>query len=132
LYLSNVGLRNALIVLLNEGLLKDNLELGKVAEILVHEHCKRLKFCLEPLADPQVFYWRTTQGEEVDVIMEVFRKPVPIESKYSDYIPKSELKGIYQFLKEYAGSFGLVITKNRFDLKEQIIYMPLWLFLVMC
>jgi predicted AAA+ superfamily ATPase len=132
LYLSNVGLRNALIGLLNEGLLKDNLELGKVAEILVHEHCKRLKSCLEPLSDPQIFYWRTTQGEEVDVIMEVFRKPIPIESKYSDYIPKSELKGIYQFLKEYAGSFGLVITKNRFDLKGRIIYMPLWLFLVMC
>ncbi len=131
LYLSNVGMRNALIGILNEGLLRDNAELGKVAEILVHEHCKRLKFCLEPVSKPDLFYWRTTQGEEVDIILELFRKPVPIESKYSDDILKRDLKGLIQFLKEYNSPFGVIITKNRFDLRENIIYMPLWLFLLM-
>jgi hypothetical protein len=132
IYLSNVGLRNALIGALNEGLLRDNVELGKVAEILVHEHCKRLKFCLEPGFKPELFYWRTTQGEEVDIVIELFRKPVPIESKYSNDIRRRDLKGLYQFLKEYEESFGIVITKDRFDLRENIIYVPLWLFLLMC
>ncbi len=132
IYLSNVGLRNALIGTLNEGLLRDNVELGKVAEMLVHEHCKRLKFCLEPGFEPELFYWRTTQGEEVDIILELFRKPVPIESKYSNDIHKKDLKGMYQFLKEHEESFGIVITKDRFDLRENIIYIPLWLFLLMC
>ncbi|MEA2075573.1 MAG: ATP-binding protein [Euryarchaeota archaeon] len=132
IYVTNVGLRNALIGALNEGLLRDDVELGKVAEILVHEHCKRLKFCLEPGFKPELFYWRTTQGEEVDIVVELFRKPVPIESKYSNNIRRRNLKGLYQFLKEYEESFGIVITKDRFDLRENIIYIPLWLFLLMC
>ena len=132
IYLSNVGLRNALIGALNEDLLRDNSELGKVAEILVHEHSKRLKFNLEPVPKSESFYWKTTQGGEVDIIIELFRKPVPIESKYSNEIHKKDLKGLYQFLKEYEGSFDIVITKNRFDLRENIIYIPLWLFLLMC
>jgi len=132
IYVTNVGLRNALIGALNEGLLRDDVELGKVAEILVHEHCKRLKFCLEPGFKPELFYWRTTQGEEVDIVVELFRKTVPIESKYSNDIRRRDLKGLYQFLKEYEESFGIVITKDRFDLRENIIYIPLWLFLLMC
>ena len=132
IYLSNTGLRNALIGTLNEGLLSDNAELGKVAEMLVCEHCKRLKFCLEPVPEPESFYWKTSQGEEVDIIIELFRKPVAIESKYSNEIHKRDLKGLYQFLKEYEGSFGIVITKDRIDLRDNIIYMPLWLFLLMC
>ena len=130
--MSNVGLRNALIGTLNEGLLRDNVELGNVAEMLVHEHCKRLKFCLEPEFKTELFYWRTAQGEEVDIIVELLRKPIPIESKYRNDIHKKDLKGLYQFLKEYEGSFGVVITKDRFDLRENIIYIPLWLFLLMC
>ncbi len=132
IYVTNVGLRNALIGALNEGLLRDDVELGKVAEILVHEHCKRLKFCLEPGFKTELFYWRTTQGEEVDIVVELFRKPVPIESKYSNDIRRRDLKGLYKFLKEYEESFGIVITKDRFDLRENIIYIPLWLFLLMC
>lgn len=132
IYLSNIGLRNALIGTLNEGLLRDNAELGNVAEMLVHEHCKRLKFCLEPEFKTELFYWRTTQGDEVDIIVELHRKPIPIESKYRNDIHKKDLKGLYHFLKEYEASFGVVITKDRFDLRENIIYMPLWLFLLMC
>jgi|LGOV01.1.fsa_nt_gb predicted AAA+ superfamily ATPase len=130
-YLGNIGLRNALIGTLNEGLLRDNAELGNVAEMLVHEHCKRLKFCLEP-GFTELFYWRTAQGEEVDIVVELLRKPIPIESKYKNDIHKKDLKGLYQFLKEYEGPFGVVITKDRFDLRENIIYIPLWLFLLMC
>ena len=76
-----------------------------------------LTFCLEPGFKPELFYWRTTQGEEVDIIVELFRKPVPIESKYSNDIPKRDLKGLYKFLKEYKESFGIEITKDRFDLR---------------
>ena len=132
IYLCNTGLRNALIGLFNESLLRNNMELGKVAETLVFEHSKRLKFCLEPGTEPELFYWRTTQGNEVDIILELFQKPIPIESKYSRDIRKSDLKGIYEFLDNNKKSFGIVITKDNYDFKENIVYIPLWLYLLMC
>jgi len=132
MYLHNTGLRNTLIGSLNDSLLNNNRELGKIAEMLVFEHTKRLKFCLESGIEPNLFYWRTNQGDEVDIIIELFQKPIPIESKYSKDIRKSDLKGIYEFLKKNKKSFGIVITKDHYDLKENIVYIPLWLFLLMC
>ncbi len=132
IYLNNTGLRNALIGNLNEDLLSNNVELGKIAEMLVFDHSKRLKFCIEPGFEPKLYYWRTTRGDEVDIIMELFKKPIPIESKYSKNIRKSDLKGIYKFLNSQKKTFGIVITKDKLDLEENIIYIPLWMFLIMC
>mgnify|MGYP000663308960 CR=1 FL=1 len=133
LYLSNVGLRNTLVGMLNEALLQDSSEVGKVVEILLHEHCKRLKFNLER-GRVELFYWKTKQGNEVDIVLELFRKPVAIESKYKNEIQKKELKGLRKFLEEHNESFGVVITKDilDLDLKDRMIFIPLWLFLLMC
>jgi hypothetical protein len=60
-YLTNVGLRNALLGQLEESLLGDITSVGKIVETLVHEHCLRLHFYL---AGPptKLFYWRTPRA----------------------------------------------------------------------
>lgn len=132
IYLTNIGLRNVLAGTLDESLLRDNVELGKVVETVVHEHCKRLKFCLEPGPDPKLYYWKTPKGEEVDIILELARKLIPVEVKYRNEISNRELKGLHEFLDGHEKSFGIVITKDLLDLRGRIIYLPLWLFLLMC
>ncbi|UCE74525.1 MAG: ATP-binding protein [Methanomassiliicoccales archaeon] len=133
IYFCNVGLRNALTGVLSDSLLKDYQELGKVVETLVHEHSKRLKFCLEPGIEPQLYYWKTNTGEEVDIVLEVKKKPIPIEVKYRDDVPDNILKGFNAFLKSKKKCpFGIVVTRNVLKRREDFVIIPLWLFLLMC
>ena len=133
IYFCNVGLRNALTGVLSDSLLKDYQELGKVVETLVHEHSKRLKFCLEPGIEPRLYYWKTNTGEEVDIVLEVAKKPIPIEVKYRDDVPDNILKGFTTFLKSKKKSpFGIVVSRDVLKRREDFIIIPLWLFLLMC
>lgn len=130
-YVTNVGLRNALLGQLEESLLGDITLVGKVVETLVHEHCLRLCFYL---AGPpaKLFYWRTPTGNEVDIVIEVSRKLMPIEVTYRADIGEKELRGINEFMKKHKPLFGIIVTRDTFDLRGEIVYIPLWLFLLMC
>lgn len=131
IYVTNVGLRNALLGQLEESLLGDITSVGKIVETLVHEHCLRLCFYL---AGPpaKLFYWRTPGGNEVDIVMEVSRRLIPIEVTYRADIGKKELRGINEFMKKHGSSFSIFVTRDTFDLRGEIVYIPLWLFLLMC
>ncbi len=130
IYLNNVGLRNVLVNRLNDQLFMDSQELGKIAEILVHDHVKRLFFSDD--SKPMVFYWRDKNGKEVDVVVEANKIPIPIEVKFKNSISSDGLKGINSFLSQHDSSFGLVITKDLIDKKENLIFIPLWMFLLLC
>jgi len=134
IYFTNVGLRNALLGTLNERLIEDSVTLGVIAETLVYEHLKRLKFNLEPGASMSMFYWKDAveKGKEVDIVMELQGAPIPIEVKYKNEIDKNDVKGVEAFLTNYPKTFGIIVTKDRLELKENIIYTPLWLFLLLC
>jgi predicted AAA+ superfamily ATPase len=132
IFFNNVGLRNAMVGALGNSLFEDLNELGKVVESLVHEHSKRLKYCLEPGTDPELYYWKTDRKEEVDIVMEINNKPIPIEVKYRSDIPGSTLKGIKSFQKNFKCPFGVVVTRDVLDLRENLVYVPLWLYLIMC
>lgn len=131
IYLVNVGLRNALLGQLDESLLSDATALGKVIETLVHEHCRRLHFYFSGFP-AKLFYWRTPQNYEVDIVMEVARRPVPIEVTSGDEISQRKLRGIEKFEEEHDPPLSIIVTRNVFDLKERRVYIPIWLFLLMC
>ena len=65
------------------------------------DHCKRLKFDLEPALEAQLFYWKDS-GREVDVVVELFQKPLPVEVKYRDRIDKRGLRGLEEFSRRYS------------------------------
>ena len=129
-YINDSGIRNVAVGELNDSLLSNIAELGKVVEAVVADHCRRLKFNLEPTSEIQLFYWKN-KGYETDIVMEMFQKPLPIEVKYRDEIRRKDLKGLLEFSTEHKTPFQMVVTRERLDLKDNIIFIPLWLFLIM-
>ena len=130
-YLNDSGIRNVAIGALNDYLLSNPVELGKVAEAVVADHCKRLKFDLEPASEIQLFYWKN-KGHETDIVVDILQKPIPIEVKYRDKIDKKNLRGLQEFSEKHKPPFQAVITKEKLDLDGNTVFIPLWLFLLMC
>lgn len=130
-YVNDPGVRNVAVGALNENLLRDPTEMGKVVEGVVADHCKRLKFNLEPASEMQIFYWKS-QGHEVDVVMELRQKPVPVEAKYRDSIDERDLRGLREFAVGNKTPFSVVVTKEKFEISGDTVFIPLFLFLLMC
>ena len=55
--------------------------------------------------------------------------PLPSEVKYSER-PDS-FRGLHEFMRQFKPPFGIVVTKDYLELKEGILYVPLWLFLLL-
>lgn len=132
IYINDNGLRNAVLGLIDQATLRDPIQIGKLVENTVADHCKRLKFSLGQGLDSEIFYWNNKKGQEVDIVIDLYGKTVPIEVKYRNQISKSDLSGIYDFKKEHESKINLVITKNTLSLNDEILEVPLWVFLIMC
>ena len=66
--------------------------------------------------------------------MELFRKIIPIESKYSEQIKSEDIQELDRVIKEKKCPFGILLTKKsmQYDKEKRIVSMPLWLYLLMC
>ncbi len=78
-------------------------------------------------------FWRTPQ-HEVDIIVEINNKIIPIEVKYKVHIDKKDIKGIIKFMEEFKVKKGFVITKEMLRQEimgdKELIFIPAWLFLL--
>lgn len=128
IYVLDAGVRNAIVDYLDDTLIKDFHELGIVVEGVLFDHLIRLKFNLEPGPEPDIFYWRN--GKEIDFVLPIKRKLIPIESKYRSKVPKESVLAIKEFIREKNSPFGFVITKDEFELVDNILKIPLWVFLL--
>ena len=129
--LTNPGLQNALLGRLDRRTLTDPDLLGRLAEAVVYDHAKRLVYCLNPGPEPEAFYWRDDKNREVDVVISVDDKPIPIEVKYRTN-PRRDLDGLHSFLEEHqATPFGLVVTRDLIARDDKTIFLPLSHFLLM-
>jgi len=129
IYVLDAGIRNGIIDYLDDALIKDEDELGTVVEGVIFDHLIRLKFNLEKGPEPEIFYWK--DKKEIDFVLQVKRKPIPIESKYRKRISGDVYESIDYFLSENNAPFGIIVTKNDFKIKSKIIEIPLWVFLLM-
>lgn len=125
-YLLNVGLLNALLGQMDESLLENREALGRVVETVVYEHCMRLRFNLGSQAD--LFYWRN-RGE-VDIVLEVGGEAIPIEVTVGKASRK--LGVMEEFMRKHDSPFGIIITEKELKVGGGVIWIPLWLFLLMC
>lgn len=59
---------------------------------------------------PELTYWRTASGEEVDFVIEAERRLLPIEVKSTMRPTPRDARGLVAFLEEYprVASFGVV------------------------
>lgn len=128
IYVLDVGIRNGISDYLDDNLLKDESEVGKVVEGVLFDHLLRLKYNLEPGPESNIFYYKNKN--EIDFIIEVRRKPIPIESKYRNVLPEKNIIEINEFLKDNKSPFGIVVTKSLLKTEGNVIKIPLWLFLL--
>ena len=68
----------------------------------------------------KVNYWRTKSGAEVDCVIDMGDKVIPIEIKASKKVSASKIRGLKIFLEDYksVAKEGFVITMG--DRKEKI------------
>jgi len=130
IYVSDIGLRNVIASTFDDKILTDFSEVGKMAETVIADHTKRLKFNLNPTLKPSLFYWRNTH--EVDIVIELFQKPLPIEIKYRQSIENTDLKGLKNFIEKFKPKISIVVTKNLLEMKNSTVFVPAWLYLLMC
>lgn len=131
LYFANVGVANALTGRLGTSLFEVPEVLGRVVETLVHDHCKRLLFTLQPGSLPDLFYWRNYRRQEVDIVLPLRRRPIPIEVKYHAGIRPSDAGPLRDFLEEHdQAPFGLLVTKDALERWGRVVLVPLHWFLL--
>ena len=130
-FINDIGIRNFFSSTFYEQIRFNSNEMGKIAETIIADHSKRLKYNLEPFPNPQIFYWKDKY--EVDLIISPSGKVLPIEVKYQENInPSDDLKGIIYFRKKFRPIFSFMITKNLLRNYDSVFFIPLWLYLIMC
>ncbi len=101
------------------------IDVSKVVEMMVLRHLIQEKDVLDGLnLYNGPFYWYSDKGNEIDFVAKVEEVLVPIEVKYQNRISKSD----YTTIKRVFGK-GLVVTKDAVFKDENILGIPVWLFL---
>lgn len=79
------------------------------------------------------FYYRNSDKEEIDIIIDRNIDIIPIEVKYTNQIENSDIKAINKFIEENQdkeinkAKFGIVITKDILKKEENLYFIPYWL-----
>ena len=78
---------------------------------------------------PEVTYWRTHIGDEVDFVIERGRRVLPVEVKASARVTLGKVRSLEVFLEDYPklAPWGMVLYGGRepFRLSERILAVPL-------
>jgi predicted AAA+ superfamily ATPase len=128
-YLVDVGHRNMLLGKMTSELLSES-EIGLVIQTVVYNHASRLKFFLSNKSHYDIYYWEDGNSE-VDLILDlpIFVLPIEVKSKSGD----KALAAIYKFMDQNEKSkWGIIITKDELRIDGKIIFIPAWLFLMIC
>ena len=128
-FIYDSGIRNMLNGTYSPTALADSTDVGHIAETVAHNHLLRLAFFFDTY-NSQCFYWKN--GTEIDNVIVYGKGVIPVEVKYQNEIKSDDVKGCLGFIKEYSSPFGIVITKNKLALKDKLVYIPLWYFLLIC
>ena len=134
-YVDDVGIRNAALSMNDVRTLADPTEAGMLAETLAFSHTRRLWASLDRAAMSYTpHYWRTGgKGDEVDLVINLHRRPVPIEVKYRQHVDAADVRGLRRFVGRFKPGVALAITQDRVRLIDDVVVaVPLWLYLVMC
>jgi predicted AAA+ superfamily ATPase len=113
---------------------QDAERLGRIGFLVENKIILELKTLISvylPLA--KLFYWRTSAGAEVDLVIEYNEKLIPIEIKWSEIVEYRAIAGMYSFMDDFKTRvpFGVVLYrgKNLLKFKENIFLVPYELFL---
>ncbi len=102
-------------------------ERGRIAETLVHNVIR-----LFPGVSDLSYYREPRGSAEIDFIVRVGSKMIPIEVCYQSSMREHRLTTMKKFLEEHGkrGSFGVLVTKKDVNFEPPIFKVPLPFFLV--
>lgn len=72
------------------------------------------------IAPDQIKYYRTKNGQEVDIIVDRVSTQIPIEIKYKNKIKSRDSSPIKKFIREHALSTGYIINLGEMDTTDPI------------
>ncbi|NWF98678.1 MAG: ATP-binding protein [Nitrospirae bacterium] len=111
----------------DEESLKNARELGSFFETMVHMHIKIASELLVPKAE--VFYWRTTNGKEVDFVVEHGKKLVAIETKLTQNPSFNDAKNLLTFIEAYPQAVRGLLLHSGNSIKwlhSKVLALPWW------
>ncbi len=108
LYLRDTGLLHFLAGLRRPGELETWARRGASFEGLVIEELAAL--ASERLVRPELFFWRTQAGAEVDLLIVAGRRILPVEIKLAAAVGPHELRGLRQCMQDLSLRRAWVIT----------------------
>ncbi len=128
-YFFDIGVRNALARMPLESAAAQMLKGPLFEHAVMLEIIRRMRAMRK---DWRVCFWRTAAGAEVDCILDMGERVIPIEIKASRSVRKADVKGLSIFLADYpnVAKEGFVITMGGMPerLTENIVAIP-WNFL---
>ncbi len=79
---------------------------------------------------PEILYWRTAAGQEVDFVIESGKRLVPVEVKAAARVLPADARGLDAFLDEYPdrtdGALLLYDGTDTFPLARRVLAVPWW------
>jgi predicted AAA+ superfamily ATPase len=79
---------------------------------------------------PEVLYWRTATGLEVDFVIETPQRLLPVEVKVASRVTTGDAKGLEAFIDEYPeladGGLLLYGGKEIFPVTRRVLAVPWW------
>jgi hypothetical protein len=108
LFWTDTGLASHLAGYGSEAELQDTFG-GALVETLVLNQLLVWRETVSPR--PEIYFWRTQSGEEVDFVIEWKSTLLPVEVKRSSRLRLADLKGLESFLSQHSGRarFGVVL-----------------------
>ncbi len=86
---------------------------------------------LDPIGDYyKIYFWRTHSGQEVDFVVIIGEKVVPIEVTYSTQSLPNKIRNLIAFMTDNPKStFGVYIYRGpmKIDKENKIVYLPAWM-----
>jgi len=126
-FLLDIGVRNA-IFKENDETLHEQGRVGLIVETVVQTN-----IVSNYRGRYNIYYWKN-KGE-VDVILDLKTKLIPIEIKYKNNPMREDFKGLIGFMNKFSVDTGIVVTKDTFQYKnyndKTIIFIPAYLFLML-
>jgi len=126
-FLLDIGLRNAFFKE-NEDTLSERARVGHIVETAIQGN---LVSCYRDIYN--VCYWKNAR--EVDIVLDLKTKSIPIEVKYKNKILKEDTKGLTEFMNKFSVDAGVIVTKDMFKYENQdnkkIFFIPAYLFLLL-
>ena len=79
-----------------------------------------------------VFYWKDDSNREIDfVLYDGGNIEIPIEIKFRNKVKTKELAPMVKFLDKTGNRRGLVVSKDRLDVRPEYTIVPASLFLML-